>query len=124
LKKARKDGAAMLLRKGEKIHVIERRRFDTDLRRHLIGEIAEVAESGVRVAGYTFVFDPGRNEYLRKPEFRTRIISLFDAANIINVLPENSKIEKAVYTVSKENQLVVTDRETFSLDINEFGTRR
>jgi hypothetical protein len=124
LKKARKDGAAMLLRKGEKIHVVERRRFDTDLRRHFIGEIIEIAESGVRVCGYTFVFDLGKNEYLRKPEFRTRIISLFDSDNIVNVLPENAKIEKAVYTLSKENNLTVTDRETFSLDINEFRARR
>ena len=113
----------MLLRKGEKIHVVEKRRFDTDLRRHFIGEIAEVAEYGVRVTGYTFVFDSGRNEYTRKPEFRTRIISFFDASNIINVLPDNSKIEKAVYTFSEKKQLVVTDTETFSLDINEFGAR-
>jgi hypothetical protein len=112
---------AMLLELGEKIHLVVRRKFKDDLRRHFIGEVL-VADSGVaRVAGYVFIFDYSANEYIRRPEKRIRIIGLADSGNIINVLPITADIEKAEYTQSRENKLVVTDNKTFTLDINEFG---
>ncbi len=74
-----------------------------------------------RVAGYVFIFDYSTNEYIRRPEKRLRIIGLADSGNIINVLPVTADIEKAEYTQSRENKLVVTDNKTFTLDTNEFG---
>jgi hypothetical protein len=74
-----------------------------------------------RVAGYVFIFDYSANEYIRRPEKRLRIIGLADSGNIINLLPVPADIEKAEYTQSRENKLVVTDNKTFTLDINEFG---
>ena len=71
--------------------------------------------------GYTFVFYPGPNEYVRRPEPRERIIALGDAGNIINVIPEDVNLEELVYRPSEQNRLVVTDRKSFSLDINEFS---
>ncbi|MBU0640519.1 MAG: hypothetical protein KKB50_16775 [Planctomycetes bacterium] len=60
---------------------------------------------------------------MRRPEVRTRVLSLVDAGNIINVLPKEAQVEQAIYTMSPENRLVVTDKATFTLDINEFGAR-
>ena len=114
----------MVLNSDDKIHVIIRRRFDTDLRRHFIGEVNDATETVVRVSGYVFVLDTKTNLFVRRLQLRTRIVSLVDAGNIINVLPREADIEKAGYSLSKENRLVVTDGKTFSLDINEFGTER
>ena len=111
----------MLLEQGEKIHVVQRRSFETDLRRHFVGEVMNVTEWAVRAKGYKFVFDKGKNQYFRLPELRTRIIPLTDASMIINVLPRTAKVDKASYTLNNAARLVVTDGETFSLDINEFG---
>jgi hypothetical protein len=111
----------MLLKPGEKIHVITRRWFEGDLRRHFAGEIVAANESIARVRGYTFVFHPGPNEYVRRPESRERIIALADAGNIINFIPEDVNLEELVYRPSEENRLVVTDRRSFHLDINEFS---
>ena len=111
----------MLLQAGEKVHVITRRCFDGDLRRHFVGQVVAAAESTVRVRGYTFVFYPGPNEYVRRPDLRERIISLSDAGNIINVIPQNVQLEELAYRPSEQNRLVVTDRKSFSLDINEFS---
>jgi hypothetical protein len=111
----------MLLKPGEKIHVITRRYFDGDLRRHFAGQVIAAGESAVRVRGFTFVFYPGPNEYVRRPDPRERIISLSDAGNIINVIPEGVNLEELVYRPSDQNRLVVTDRKSFSLDINEFS---
>jgi hypothetical protein len=112
---------AMLLELGEKIHLMVRRKFEDDLRRHFIGEVLVADSSVARVAGYVFIFDYSANEYIRQPEKRIRIIGLADSGNIINVLPITADIEKAEYTQSRENKLVVTDNKTFTLDINEFG---
>ena len=111
----------MLLKPGEKIHVITRRYFDGDLRRHFAGQVVAASESLARVRGYTFVFYPGSNEYVRRLELRERIIALGDAGNIVNVIPENVNLEELVYRPSDQNRLVVTDRKSFSLDINEFS---
>jgi hypothetical protein len=114
----------MVLKAGEKIHVMFRRKFDGDLRRHFAGEVTEASEQAARVDGYIFILHVMDNRYVRIQGLRTRIISLTDAGNIINVLPRNANIEKTAYTMSKEKHLVVTDGETFVLDVNEFGAGR
>lgn len=111
----------MLLKPGEKIHVITRRSFDGDVRRHFVGQVVAADESAVRVRGFVFVFYPGPNEYVRRPDLRERIIALADAGNIINIIPEGVNLEDLVYRASEQNRLVVTDRKSFNLDINEFS---
>jgi hypothetical protein len=114
----------MILESGEKLHVIMRRNFDNDLRRHFIGEVIEVDGVLARVAGYAFVFDNTTGQFVRRRDMRTRIIGLADAGNIVNVIPPQANIENARYKQSAEGKLVVTDDQSFSLDINEFGTSR
>lgn len=111
----------MLLKPGEKIHVITRRLFDGDLRRHFVGQVVAASENTARVQGFVFVFYPGSNEYVRRPEVRERILALNDAGNIINVIPENINLGDLVYRASEQNRLVVTDNKSFHLDINEFS---
>jgi hypothetical protein len=114
----------MLLKTGNKIHVITRRQFKNDLRRHFIGEVTEFADSVVSATGYTFVFDTRLNKHVRRPEKRDRIFSLVDTGNIVNVLPDSANIEASDYNMSHEGRLVVTDGKSFSLDINEFSATR
>jgi predicted RNA-binding protein with TRAM domain len=114
----------MIFKAKEKVHVIQKRAFETDVRRHFIGEVTEAGDSAIRVQGYAFIFDTSTNQYIRRPELRERVISLVDGALITNILPPNANIGKACYAMSKDDHLCVTDGETFSLDINEFGARR
>ena len=114
----------MVLKIGEKVHIMVRRVFVGDLRRHFVGEIKEVGDTAIRAEGYSFVFDEGEGEYHRKPELRSRIFSLTAGRIIINVIPPLAEIEKVTYRLSEDNNLVVTDGEYFQLDINEFGSRR
>ena len=111
----------MLLKAGEKIHVMTRRGFDSDLRRHFAGQVVDATDGAVWVQGYVFVFYPGPNEYVRRPELRERIIALCDAENITNIIPPSVQLEELVYRASEQNRLVMTDRRSFSLDINEFS---
>lgn len=114
----------MILEKGEKIHIVTRRTLENDLRRHFIGEIIDVSEVLARIEGYAFIFDAGKNQYVRRQDKRTRIFGLADSGQIINVLPVDADVERAKYVQSPMNLLVVTDGITFSLEINEFSSTR
>ncbi len=114
----------MLLSEGEKVHVIARRLFDSDLRRHFVGEVKAVKETSFRVQGYAFIFDAGTGKYVRRPDRRTRVISLVDASNVIVVLPPEVDLEQVRYEISYERRLMLTDDAGFQMDINEFNVSR
>lgn len=109
-----------LLIPGDKVHVIARRLFREDLRRHFAGEVINLVDGLCEVRGYAFVFVSGTNEYQRRPTVRTRIISLVDAINTINKLPADTDIPSLEYRMVND-RLVIIDKNGFSLDINEFG---
>ena len=111
----------MLVEVGEIVHVIERRAFENDVRRHLIGKVVAVAPNGMRLECFVFVFDQYQGTFVRKPERRTRILG-FDGRFVINVVPRETEIEKVQY-VQSEIGLMVTDNKTFRLSVNEFGAK-
>ena len=111
----------MIISKGDKIHIMTRRQFDGDLRRHFAGIVVECDAALVRVEGYTFIYDEKSSGYVRKHGVRTRIFDLAESGHIVNVIPSNADIEKLAYTKAFEKNLVITDGEQFSLDVNEFG---
>ncbi len=114
----------MVVRLGDKLHVIARRLFEGDLRRHFAGEIKEVSGDLALLEGHVFIFNPNTNEYQRMPEIRQRVIGLSSAGLIINVLPRELVIADLAYRMNKENRLVLTDFAGYSLDIHEFGASR
>ncbi len=95
----------MVVRVGEKLHIITRRNFNDDLRRHYVGEIVAVGDGFVRLKGYTFVFNAMAMEYRRRPELRTRVFGLGDAQLIVNVIPPETNIGELVYIKSKATVL-------------------
>jgi len=113
----------MLIDIGEKIHVIERRRFESDIRRHFFGEVDRVEAEGARVVGYAFVFDPGSNTYVRSNGPRSRVMPLSAHGFIVNIAPVDTAVEDVRYE-ERSGRLVVTDGGDFVLDINEFGRLR
>lgn len=113
----------MLLQQGDKLHIITRRLFEADVRRHFACQVDVVTPSAFRATGYVFVLDHTRNEYIRHPDLRTRIVSFSDISQIINILPSEVDITRLVYRVIN-GHLTVTDDNHFHLDINEFGPTR
>ena len=105
---------------GDKLHIITRRLFESDVRRHFIGEVTGVSGELHEVLGYAFVFHIGTNEFRKRPELRTRIFSLGQQGFIVNKIPREVAIESLEYRFI-ERRLVVTDGGDFNLDIHEFG---
>jgi hypothetical protein len=108
---------------GDKLHIVTRRLFPDDVRRHFAGEVVGASGELVELRGFTFVFNSGTNEYRRRPEVRSRILSLADAGHIVNRIPSEVVVTSLEY-LTVDNRLVVSDKEGFSLDINEFGPSR
>ena len=114
----------MLLEPGNKIHVITRRSFEADTPRHFVGEVRDVSDALVSAEGYAFVRDPNRNEFVKRPERRVRILSLVDAANVIFIIPQDVDLENVAYRQTEKQRWLVTDGKAFVLDITEFGGGR
>jgi hypothetical protein len=55
----------MVIDKGEKVHIVTRRRFEGDLQRHFVGEVLEAQGAVVRIEGYAFIRDRTRNEFTK-----------------------------------------------------------
>ena len=111
-----------VIENGDKLHIMTRRLFEEDVRRHFAGEVTAVSGYLVELRGYTFVFNTSVNEYRKLPAIRTRVFSLGDSGHIVNKMPRDLDLDSIFYRVI-EHQLVVTDGQSFSLAINEFGVR-
>ena len=120
-RKAKKGCAVIAI--GEIVHIIERRRFDTDVRRHFVGAVEQADATIIRVVGYTFVYDHSLTRYVRASELRTRIIPLSASGLVINIAPADTQLEEVRYE-DRDGRLIVTDGGSFNLDINEFGRNR
>ncbi|MBT8340031.1 MAG: hypothetical protein KJP07_08460 [Desulfatitalea sp.] len=114
----------MIIEISEKVHIVVRRTFETDLRRHFIGEVKAVNHSIARIEGYFMVFDKSKNTFIKKPSLRDTIMDLSSCGYWVNIIPRNIDINELKYVYSSNNQLILTDENAFKLDINEFGALR
>ena len=111
---------AAVLGVGEKVHVVTRRAFPQDVRRHFVGSVQAISDDAIKLEGYAFVLRGATNEYERRPEKRVRVVSLSDGANIINVLPESVRLDDLKYAFSS-GRLLMTDGDGYELELTEFG---
>ncbi len=110
----------MVVDEGEHIHVIERRAFDSDVRRHFAGRVDRVDGSLARVTGYLYAFDARVRVFHQRSSERTRIIALGDARLIVNVLPPEVRPGDLVYRWTQDEQLLVSHSSGWTLDLSEF----
>ena len=108
---------------GDKLHIITRRRFESDVRRHFVGEVTGISGELQKIQGYEFVFNKATNEYTKLPELRTRVFSIGQEGFVVNMIPPEVIIGSLEYRLT-EKRLAVTDGGKFILDVNEFGGAR
>ena len=108
----------MILKKGEKIHVIHRRFFEKEARRHFVGIVDEYEAGMARATGYIYTVDRSKFAFVRRPEKRTRIIALVSGNLLVNVLPPSVDIDNVVYK-QQDKTLRVSDGSDWHLDLSE-----
>jgi hypothetical protein len=112
----------MILRSGEKVHVIHRRYYDKDVHRHFIGTVEAYEDGVARVIGHVYTVDTVKFQYVRRPEIRTRIISIVSGELLVNVIPPSVDLEKITYKHEKKG-VRVSDGSDWHLDLSEFSWR-
>lgn len=110
-----------VIQEGDILHVITRRVFDNDARRHFVGRVLDASGGLVRIEGHAFVYHSGDSRFHKHKERRIRIIDAGDSGHIVNVLPAELDIDRIQYGLDENRHLVITDGDSFELDINEFG---
>jgi len=110
----------MILRSGEKIHVIHRRFYDKDTHRHFIGTVESYENGVARVVGHVYTVDTAKFQYIRRAEVRTRIISLISGDLLVNIIPPSVDLNKVSYKHEKKS-VRVTDGSDWFLDLSEFS---
>jgi hypothetical protein len=114
-------GTAALLSPGEKLHVMHRRRFDKDVRRHFVGQVEAYEHGMARASGYVFVIDDlSKHLFVKRPDRRTKLVPVASGDVIVNVIPKDVDLERVTYEL-KERTLCVTDGSRWSMDVKEFG---
>ncbi len=108
-----------MLDQGEKVFIVHRRLFEKDTPRFFIGEV-QVYENGMaKVKGYTFAKDLFTGNIKRKPEYRTKIISLVSGNLIVYQLPVTVLMDSLEFTFEEHGGLVLRDEGGFVMDISE-----
>ena len=116
-----KESNSTILSPGEKIHVMHRRRFEKDVRRHFVGEVESYEQGVARALGYVFVIDDlSKHLFVKRPDRRTKLIPIGSGDVIVNVIPETVEVESVAYEL-QDRSLVVTDGSAWSMDVKEFG---
>jgi hypothetical protein len=109
-----------ILSAGEKVHIIHRRDLEKEPHRHFIGTV-DVYEGGIaRVTGHLFTVDPIRFEFFRRPERRTRLVSLLSGDVLVNIIPSMVDLERITYQ-QEAKALRVTDGSNWHLDLSELA---
>lgn len=107
----------MLLEVGEKVHVVERRFFEHDVKRHVVGEIVKCGSDSIRIKGYVWSFHAVCGEFVKKRGKRERVIYA-DKMLITNVLPPDVDLEQLRY-ISNQDGHALTDGGAFLLEVSD-----
>jgi hypothetical protein len=110
----------MILKPGEKVHVIHRRIYEKDHHRHFIG-VVEAYDLGVaRITGHVYTVDSVKFSFVKRPELRTRLVSVVSGDVLINIIPPAVNLDKITY--KQERKAVrVTDGSDWHLDLSEYS---
>ncbi len=109
----------MILKQGEKVHIIHRRHYEKDHHRHFIGTVDSYEGGVARVTGHVYTVDSVKFSFLKRPETRTRLVSIVAGDVLVNILPANVNLEKITYKHERK-AVRVTDGGNWFLDLSEF----
>ena len=54
----------MIISVGEKLHIILRRQFEGDVRRHFLGTVEAHEGAVIRAKGYTFIYNRAKTRFI------------------------------------------------------------
>ena len=108
-----------MLKQGEKLLIVHRRLFEKDTPRFFVGEV-EAYEAGLaKVKGYTFVKDVFSGNMKKKPDLRTKIMSIISGTFIVYQLPVTVLLDSVRFELDQDSGLILRDDGGFVMDVGE-----
>lgn len=108
-----------MLEQGDKLLAVHRRLFEKDTTRFFLGEVQAYEAGIVKVKGYTFVKDLFSGHLNKKPELRTKILSVTSGTFFVYQLPRTVRLDSATFRLDQEGGMALTDDGGFSMDMSE-----
>ena len=109
----------MILRSGDKILVAHRRLFSEDHPRYFTGEVEHYENGLAVVSGYTWLREPFRGELLRKPDRRTKVLSLTSGTLLFYKLDSETNLESLRMETGEQGECMLTDGGDLRMDLTE-----
>ena len=108
-----------MLEQGDKILIVHRRLFEKDTPRFFVGEVQAYEVGLAKVKGYTFVKDIFSGSMQKKPDLRTKIMSIVSGTFMVYQLPITVLLDSVRFEMDQDGVLVLTDDGGFSMDVAE-----
>ena len=106
----------MILESGDTVLVSHRRLFDGDEARFFVGRTIRCEGALFKAEGYSFVRDLANGHIVRKPERRTKVISLSAPGQIVYQLPADLDLDSVdIISRTSETMLVCGPRQIMNL---------
>ena len=109
----------MILQDGDVVLIAHRRLFAEDLPRFFVGVVERYERGVARVEGYSWLREQMRGEMVRKPDLRTKIVSLESGTLMIYELPIEVEIEELRVEQPGGHVVRLTDGKKFLMDLSE-----
>ena len=84
-----------------------------------VGEVQAYENGLVKVKGYTFVKDLFSGSMKKKPDVRTKIISMVSGTFIVYQLPATVLLDSVGFALAQDGGLMLKDDGQFSMDVGE-----
>lgn len=108
----------MILTKGNKLLIANRRLFENDSARFFIGEIECFEMPLVKISGYSFAKEKHTLTFKKKSEKRTKIITLDSGMHLSYALPDID-ISQAFFEITAEGVINLKVGSEIILDMSE-----
>ena len=108
-----------MFQQGEKLLIVHRRLFEKDPPRFFVGEVLAYEAGIVKAKGHTFAKDLFSGSMQKKPDLRTKVISIVSGTFIVYQLPVTALLDSMKFSLEEDGGLVLTDEGGFSMDISE-----
>ena len=108
----------MILESGSKALIVHRRLYDGDSARYFVASVDAYEQGVARVTGHTWIMDQLSGTFIRKPDSRTKIVSLSSGTLIVYQLPVSADLPhlKLEYF---SGHVRLTDGRDFKMDLSE-----
>jgi len=108
----------MILEPGSKTLIVHRRLFESDSPRYFVGTVDAYEHGVARVTGHTWLVDQLGGSFFRKPDSRTKIISLSAGTMIVYQLPASADLPHIKFE-KYAGRIVLTDGKELKMDLCE-----